>query len=46
MSQMSRKSLKVLFPMGEKEDKAEYERRFNDADTIHLPVMIGEHPAF
>ena len=43
---MSRKILKVLFHMGAKEYKAEYEHRFNDADTIHLPVMIGEHPAF
>ena len=43
---MSRKSLKVLFHMGAKEYKAECERRFNDADTIHLPVRIGENPAF
>ena len=43
---MSRKSLKVLFHMGAKEYKAEYERRFNNTDTLHLPVRIGENPAF
>lgn len=43
---MSRKSLKVLFHMGAKDYKAEYERRFNDEDTIHLPVIIGENPVF
>ncbi len=43
---MSRKTLKALFHMGAKEYKEEYEHRFNDENTIHLPVMIGEHPAF
>ena len=43
---MSRKILKVLFHMGAKEYKAEYERRFNDTDTLHLPVRIGKNPAF
>jgi len=43
---MSRKTLKALFHMGVKEYKEEYERRFNDENTIHLPVNIGENPAF
>lgn len=43
---MSRKTLKALFHMGVKEYKEEYERRFNDENTIHLPVKIGENPAF
>lgn len=43
---MSRKTLKALFHMGVKDYKEEYERRFNDEDTIHLPVNIGENPAF
>ena len=43
---MSRKTLKALFHMGVKEYQGEYERRFNDADTIHLPVNIGNEPAF
>ena len=43
---MSRKTLKALFHMGAKEYKSEYERRFNDENTIHLPVNIGENPAF
>lgn len=43
---MSRKTLKALFHMGVKEYKEEYERRFNDENTIHLPVSIGENPAF
>ena len=32
--------------MGAKEYKAEHERRFNDTDTLHLPVRIGKNPAF
>lgn len=43
---MSRKTLKALFHMGVKEYKEEYERRFNDENTIHLSVSIGENPAF
>lgn len=43
---MSRKTLKALFHMGVKEYKEEYERRFNDENTIHLSVNIGENPAF
>lgn len=43
---MSRKTLKALFHMGVKEYKEEYERRFNDENTIHLPINIGENPAF
>lgn len=43
---MSRKSLKVLFHMSVKEYKEEYNRRFNNEDTIHLPINIGKNPAF
>lgn len=43
---MSRKTLKALFHMGVKEYKEEYERRFNDENTIHLSVNISENPAF
>lgn len=43
---MSRKTLKALFHMGAKEYKEEYESRFNSGDTIHLPVSIGNDPAF
>ena len=43
---MSRKTLKALFHMGVKEYKEEYERRFNDENTIHLPVNIGDNTAF
>lgn len=43
---MSRKSLKALFHMGAKEYNQEYERRFNDEDTVRLPVTIGDNQAF
>lgn len=43
---MSRKNLKSLFHMNLAEYKNEYNRRFNDEDTIHLPVYIGENQAF
>ena len=43
---MSRKTLKALFHMGVKEYKTEYESRYNDDDTIHLSVNIGENAAF
>ena len=43
---MSRKTLKSLFHMGTNDFKEEYERRFNDENTIHLPVNIGDNPAF
>lgn len=46
MIYMSKKSLKVLFHMGVKEYKEEYERRFNDEYTIRLPVKIGDNSAF
>lgn len=46
MRYMSRKTLKALFHMGVKEYKEEYERRFNDENTIHLPVNIGDNTAF
>lgn len=43
---MSRKTLKALFHMGVKDYKEEYEYRFNDENTIHLPVNIGDSTAF
>ncbi|MBR6581359.1 MAG: Fic family protein [Ruminococcus sp.] len=43
---MSRKNLKSLFHINLAEYKNEYNRRFNDEDTIHLPVYIGENQAF
>ena len=43
---MSRKTLKALFHMGATEYKTEYESRYNDEDTIHLSVNIGENAAF
>ncbi len=43
---MSRKNLKTLFHMNLAEYKNEYNRRFNDEDTIHLPINIGEYSAF
>ena len=46
MRYVSRKTLKALFHMGAKEYKDEYEHRFNSEDTIHLPVSIGDNPAF
>ena len=43
---MSRKTLKALYHMGTNEYKEEYERRFNDENTIHLSVNIGGNRAF
>lgn len=46
MRYMSRKTLKALFHMGVKDYKEEYEYRYNDENTIHLPVNIGDNTAF
>ena len=43
---MARKTLKTLFHMGSGIYKEEYQHRFQDEDTLHLPVMIGENQAF
>ncbi|SFD26052.1 Fic family protein [Ruminococcus albus] len=43
---MSRKTLKALFHMSTNEYKEEYEHRFNDENTIRLPVNIGDNRAF
>lgn len=43
---MSRKTLKALFHMGVKDYKEEYEYRYNDENTIHIPVNIGDNTAF
>ncbi len=39
-------SLKKLFYFDRKKYQKEYEERFNDENTIHLKISIGEHPAF
>lgn len=43
---MNKKPLYKLFYMDSDLHKAEYEKRFNSEDTIHLDISIGEHPAF
>ena len=43
---MPEKPLKTLFHIDEKEYKQEYEHRYNDKDTLHLNVKIGDSPAF
>lgn len=43
---MSEKSLLKLFYVDKNMYKAEYEKRFNSTDSIHLDLMIGENPAF
>lgn len=43
---MSEKSLYKLFYSDPAAYQAEYEKRFHHADTMHLPISIGKHPAF
>lgn len=43
---MSEKSLYKLFYMDKNIHKAEYEKRFNSTDSVHLDLAIGENPAF
>ena len=43
---MAKKTLKTLFYMGSGIYKEEYQHRFQDENTLHLPVMIGENQAF
>ncbi len=43
---MSQKTLYKLFYSDPYAYEAEYERRFNDENTIHLDIDIGEHSAF
>ena len=43
---MARKNLKTLFHMEPSTYREEYERRFQDADTIHLKVNVAGNEAF
>lgn len=43
---MSKKSLYKLFYIDNNEHKAEYDKRFNSEDTVHLDIMIGKNEAF
>ncbi len=43
---MSKKSLYKLFYIDNNEHKAEYDKRFNSEDTVHLNIMIGKNEAF
>lgn len=39
-------SLKKLFHYNREEHQAEYERRFNDKDTVHLDILVSGNPSF
>lgn len=39
-------SLKKLFHSNREEYQAEYERRFNDKDAVHLDILVSGNPAF
>ncbi len=43
---MSKKTLYKLFYADPSAFNAEYDKRFQDEDTIHLNIKIGEHSAF
>lgn len=43
---MDKKPLKKLFHISKEAYKSEYEKRFNDEDTIHLDIEISGNPAF
>ena len=43
---MSKKTLYKLFYADPSAFHAEYDKRFQDEDTIHLDIKIGEHSAF
>lgn len=43
---MSELTLEKLFHSDYAKFKEVYEKRFNDPETIHLNIMIGEYPAF
>lgn len=43
---MSEKSLYKLFYVNRDAQKAEYGKRFNSVDSVHINLMIGENPAF
>ena len=43
---MDKKPLKKLFHIDKEAYKSEYEKRFNDEDTVHLDIEISGNPAF
>lgn len=43
---MDKKTLKKLFHIDKEAYKSEYEKKFNDEDTIHLDIEISGNPAF
>ncbi len=43
---MQKRRLDKLFYSDPKNYEQEYRRRFDDPDTYHLPIQIGEQPAF
>lgn len=43
---MSKDTLYKLFYKNNKEHKAEFEKRFNSENSVHLDIMIGENQAF
>ena len=43
---MDTPSLYALFYMDRSLHKAEYEKRFQNPETIHLDFTIDKHPAF
>ena len=43
---MDKKPLKKLFHINKEAYKSEYEKRFNNEDTVHLDIEISGNPAF
>lgn len=43
---MSEKSLYKLFYVNRDAQKAEYEKRLNSVNSVHIDLMIGDNPAF
>ena len=43
---VGKKTLYKLFYADPSAFSAEYDKRFNDENTIHLDIKIGEHSAF
>lgn len=46
MTTPNKQSLYKLFHYDIESYKKEYERRFNDENTIHLDISVGGHPTF
>ena len=43
---MKKMPLKKLFHIDREDYKSEYEKRFNDDDTVHLDIEISGNAAF